>query len=182
MTQTQLHPDIQELLLSEEKLQRKIRELGKQISEAYAGKNPLLVGVLKGSVHFFADLAKAVTIPCEYDFAGATSYGASTESSGQVQMTKDLATEIAGRHVLLVDDIIDTGWTLQYLLEVFGARNPASIKTCVLLDKPERRRAKLSADYVGFEIPNCFVVGYGLDYQQQYRNLPYIGILKPKRY
>ena len=182
MTQTALHPDIQELLFSETELQQQIRALGSRISQDYAGKNPLLVCVLKGAVHFFSELAKSIEPVCEYDFASASSYGSASESSGSVQLLKDIATDIKDRHVLIIDDIIDTGLTLQFLCELFRSREPASVRTCVLLDKPERRATDFSADYVCFEIPNKFVVGYGLDYDQKYRNLPYIGVLKPEKY
>ena len=182
MIQTALHPDIETLLFSYEELQDRTRALGRQISEAYAGKSPLLVGVLKGAVHFFADLAKSVTADCAYDFVSVSSYEDGTESSGTVQLRKDLDTDIAGRDVLLVDDIMDSGLTLQYLSMLFRSRGAASVRICVLLDKPERRSTDISADYVGFVIPNRFVVGYGLDYRQKYRNLPYIGILKPEKY
>lgn len=182
MIPTVLHPDVQELLFSEETLERRIRELGKQLSEDYAGRNPLLICVLKGAIHFFTELTKAVTIDCEYEFAAASSYGSGTESSGEVVLTRDLIEDVSGRDVIVVDDIIDTGLTLQFLSELLQKRKVASVKTCVLLDKPERRTAAISADYVGFVIPNHFVVGYGLDYRQKYRNLPYIGILKPEQY
>lgn len=182
MLETALHPDLKELLFSEEDLLRRIRELGRQISEDYKGKNPLLVCTLKGAVHFFADLSKAVSIECAYDFVSAESYGDGTQTSGNVRLKKDIETDITGREVLIVDDIMDSGLTLQYLTKVFSSRQPASVKTCVLLDKPERRTVRIEADYAGFVIPNRFVVGYGLDYQQRYRNLPYIGVLKPEKY
>lgn len=182
MQTTMRHPDVQELLFSEAQLQDKIRQLGAQISRDYAGKNPLLVCVLKGAVHFFSELAKTVTIDCEYDFAAASSYEDGTQSSGSIRLVKDLSTDITGRDVVIVDDIIDTGLTLQFLTQTFSGRAPASVKTCVLLDKPQRRATDFSADYAGFTVPNAFVVGYGLDYRQRYRNLPYIGVLKPEKY
>lgn len=182
MQPTPLHPDVQKLLFSEAQLQERIRQLGAQISQDYAGKNPLLVCVLKGAVHFFTELAKTVTTDCAYDFVSASSYADGTESSGKVRLLKDIETNIKDRDVLIVDDIIDTGLTLQYLAQVFKDRAPCSVRTCVLLDKPERRTTDFSADYVGFTVPNFFVVGYGLDYQQRYRNLPYIGVLKPEKY
>lgn len=182
MTQTALHPDVQTILFSEAELQARIRALGRQISEDYAGKTPLLVGILKGSVHFFSDLAKSVTVDAAYDFLRASSYADGTESSGTVRLTCDMETDVTGRDVLLVDDIIDSGLTLRSLSELLRARGAESVRLCVLLDKPERRSADISADYVGFVIPNHFVIGYGLDYCQRYRNLPYIGILKPEKY
>lgn len=182
MIQTALHPDIQTQLFSHEELQSRAHALGRQISGDYAGKNPLLVGVLKGSVHFFADLAKSITVDCAYDFVSASSYEDGTESSGKIVITKDVSLPVEGRDVLVIDDIIDTGLTLQYLSALFRDRGAASVRLCVLLDKPERRSTDISADYVGFVIPNRFVVGYGLDYRQMYRNLPYIGILKPEKY
>lgn len=177
-----LHPDVQKLLYTETQLKERIAALGAQLSEDYAGKNPLLVCVLKGAVHFFTELAKTVTIDCAYDFASASSYADGTESSGRIRLLKDIETEVEGRDVIIVDDIIDTGLTLQFLAQLLESRNPASVRTCVLLDKPERRTVDFSADYAGFTIPNVFVVGYGLDYRQRYRNLPYIGILKPEKY
>lgn len=182
MIETVLHPDVKELLFSEQELLQRTKELGRQISADYADKNPLLVCTLKGAVHFFADLAKSVTVECEYDFAAAESYGDGTQTSGNVRLKKDIETDITGRHVLLIDDIMDSGLTLNYLCEVLRARQPASVKTCVLLDKPERRAVPIDPDYAGFVIPNRFVVGYGLDYRQHYRSLPYIGVLKPEKY
>ena len=182
MIEMTLHPDLKELLFSEEDILRRVRELGRQISEDYAGKNPLMICTLKGAVHFFADLAKAVSIECEYDFAAAESYGDGTQTSGEVRLKKDIETDITGRDVLIIDDIMDSGLTLQYLTKVFSSRQPASVRTCVLLDKPERRTVRIDPDYAGFVIPNRFVVGYGLDYRQCYRNLPYIGVLKPEKY
>lgn len=176
------HPDVQKILFTEAQLKERIAALGAQLSEDYAGKNPLLVCVLKGAVHFFTELAKTVTIDCAYDFASASSYADGTESSGRIRLLKDIETEVEGRDVIIVDDIIDTGLTLQFLAQLLESRNPASVRTCVLLDKPERRTVDFSADYAGFTIPNVFVVGYGLDYRQRYRNLPYIGILKPEKY
>lgn len=182
MTQTALHPDLSEVLYSEETIQHRIAELGKELSADYAGKMPLLVCTLKGAIHFFSDLAKTLSIDCEYDFIVASSYGEGTETSGKVLIKKDLSTDIRDRYVIIVDDIIDSGVTLKFLTEEFAKRGAASVKTITLLNKPSRRTAAITADYAGFEIPNKFVVGYGLDYQQRYRNLPYIGILKPQVY
>lgn len=178
----QLHPDIQEVLLTEQALQQRFREVGELLSRDCAGKNPLLVGVLKGSVHFFAALAKNVSIDCEYDFCAASSYGDGTASSGSVVLSKDLSMPLDGRDVILIDDIMDSGLTLNYLCDLCRARHAASVKTCVMLDKPERRIVDIVPDYTCFTVPNVFVVGYGLDYCQKYRNLPYIGILKPEIY
>lgn len=175
--------DVERVLLSEKQLSEIVERLGAQISRDYAGKELLLVGILKGSVVFMGDLMRAITVPCRIDFMAASSYGAGTVSAGTVQIKKDLDTEnIEGRHLLLVEDILDTGNTLNSVKEILAARNPASIKICALLDKPERRRVNLKAEYAGAEIPDAFVVGYGLDYNEQYRTLPYIGILKPSVY
>lgn len=179
---TVMQNDIKEVLLSEEQIQTRVRELGAQISADYAGKEPLLVSVLRGSIMFMADLTRQVQPFCELDFMAVSSYGAGTTSSGQVKIIKDLTEPIEGRDVIVVEDILDSGNTLYYLLQVLQARNPASIRLCTLLDKPSRRTRPIQADYVGFEVPDAFVVGYGLDYDERYRNLPYIGILKPEVY
>lgn len=171
--------EIERILLTQAQLQTRIRELGAALSADYAEKTPVFVGVLRGAVHFFTDLTLRFPHPCQYDFVGAASYGDGTQSSGQVRLTKDVMTDLKGRHVVVVEDILDTGLTLRFVTDHLRSKQPASLKLCVLLDKPERRRANVAADYVGFTIPNEFVVGYGLDYQELYRNLPYIGILKP---
>lgn len=176
-----MHENIESILLSEEKIHARIAELGKELSREYAGKNPLFVGVLKGVVVFYADMVRAVTIPCEFDFMAVSSYSG-TESTGKLNIKKDLGCDITGRHVVILEDILDTGFTLSRTVELLKSRNPASLKICTLLDKPERREAEIEADYVGFAIPNMFVVGYGLDYNERYRNLPYVGVLKPEAY
>ena len=176
-----MHENIESILLSEEKIHARIAELGKELSREYAGKNPLFVGVLKGVVVFYADMVRAVTIPCEFDFMAVSSYSG-TESTGKLNIKKDLGCDITGRHVVILEDILDTGFTLSRTVELLKGRNPASLKICTLLDKPERREAEIEADYVGFTIPNMFVVGYGLDYNERYRNLPYVGVLKPEAY
>lgn len=177
-----LEKDIAEILIDEGTLQARIRELGEQISRDYQGKRPILVGVLKGAFMFMADLIRHISVPHEVDFMATSSYGAATETSGVVRILKDLDTPISGRHVLIVEDIIDTGLTLDYLTRILKARNPASLRICTLLDKKERRRIPIPLDYVGFEIPNKFVVGYGLDFGELYRNLPFIAVLKPEIY
>lgn len=178
-----MHEDVERVLLSEEQLSEITKKLGAQISRDYEGKNLLLVGILKGSVVFMGDLMREITVPCRIDFMAASSYGAGTVSAGTVQIKKELDTkDITGMDLLLVEDILDTGNTLSCVKEILAARNPASIKICTLLDKPERRTANLEADYAGAEIPDAFVVGYGLDYNEQYRTLPYVGILKPSVY
>lgn len=174
-----MNSDIERILLSEQELQNKVTELGKKISEDYKDKKLLLVSILKGSVIFMADLMRAVTIPCEIDFMAVSSYGSGVKSSGEVQIKKDLDRKIENYDLLIVEDILDSGKTLSYLMQVLSARKPASIKICTLLDKPDRREAAVKADYSGFNIPDAFVVGYGLDYDEKYRNLPYLGILKP---
>lgn len=176
-----MHENIESILLSEEKIHARIAELGQELSREYAGKNPLFVGVLKGVVVFYADMVRAITIPCEFDFMAVSSYSG-TESTGQLKIKKDLGCDISGRHVVILEDILDTGFTLSRTVEFLKSRNPASLKICTLLDKPERREAQIEADYVGFTIPNVFVVGYGLDYNERYRNLPYVGVLKPEAY
>ena len=167
-----------EILVQPDELSRRVRELGRQISADYAGRDLLLVGVLKGAVFFLSDLMRHIDVPCEVDFMAVASYGSATDSSGVVRILKDLDVALEERHVLIVEDIIDSGLTLQYLLRSLGARNPASIEVCALLTKPERRKVELEPRYVGFEIPNRFVVGYGLDYGERYRNLPYVAVLE----
>ena len=166
------------VLVSEEDVDRRIEELGKQISEDYAGKQVHLICVLKGGVFFLCELAKRITIPVSLDFMSVGSYGDETQSSGIVKITKDLDESLEGKEVLVVDDIIDSGNTLYYLLDVLKKRGPKSMRLCTLLDKPDRREKDVKVDYVGFEIPDEFVVGYGLDYAQKYRNLPYIGVVE----
>jgi len=174
--------DIQEVLFTQEQLKDRVDALARQIEADYAGKEVMFIGVLRGSFVFMADLCRAVRLPCTLDFMSVSSYGKGTTSSGQVQITKDLSEDISGRHVIVVEDILDSGNTLDYLLKLLQHRHPASVKLCVLLDKPERRKKPVVPDYTGFSIPDAFVVGYGLDYAERYRNLPYIGILKPEVY
>ena len=168
-----------EVLIEEEPLQARIAELGVEISNEYDGRDLLLVGVLKGAVFFMADLMRELSIPCEIDFMAISSYGAATDSSGVVRILKDLDTNIAGRDVLVVEDIIDSGLTLSYLMRSLKARKPASLEICALLTKPERREIDVPVKFVGFEIPNKFVIGYGLDFAERYRNLPYVAVLHP---
>ncbi len=177
-----MEKDIDHILLSQEELQTKIKELGAQISRDYAGKEPLLVSVLRGSYIFMADLTRAIDCMCRVDFMAVSSYGSGTTSSGQVNIIKDLSDSIEGQDLIVVEDILDSGNTLFYLMQVLQARHPASIKLATLLDKPSRRVKPIKADYVGFTVPDKFVVGYGLDYDEKYRNLPYIGVLKPQVY
>ena len=171
--------DIKEVWISEEELQQKVKELGAKISEDYKDKNLLMVSVLKGSVVFMADLMRAITVPAAIDFMSVSSYGAGTKSTGVVRIIKDLDTNVADYDLLLVEDILDSGNTLAYLRELLSDRHPRSIKIATLLDKPSRRTADIHADYMGFEIADQFVVGYGLDYNEKYRNLSFVGILKP---
>lgn len=166
------------VLIPEEEVDRRIEELGRQISEDYAGKSVHLICVLKGSIFFTCELAKRITVPVTLDFMSCSSYGADTKSSGVVKLVKDLDEPLEGKHVIVIEDIVDSGRTLSYLLEILGARKPASLKLCTLLDKPDRRVTEVKVDYTGFEIPDEFVVGYGLDYAQKYRNLPYIGVVE----
>ena len=168
-----------EILIEEDVLQARIAELGQEISKEYEGRDLLLVGVLKGAVFFMADLMRELSIPCEIDFMAISSYGAATDSSGVVRILKDLDTNIAGRDVLVVEDIIDSGLTLSYLMRSLKARKPASLEICALLTKPERREIEVPVKFVGFEIPNKFVIGYGLDFAERYRNLPYVAVLHP---
>jgi hypoxanthine phosphoribosyltransferase len=171
---------IAEVLIGEADLDRRIRELGAEISRDYAGRDLLLICVLKGAILFLADLMRAIERPVELDFMAISSYGASTDSSGVVRILKDLDGSIAGRHVLIVEDIIDSGLTLSYLVRTLEARGPASLEICALLTKPERRRMDVPVRYVGFDIPDRFVVGFGLDFAERYRNLPYVGVLAPQ--
>ena len=178
-----MHNDIQEILLTEEQIKSKIEELGKILTEEYADKNPIVVGVLKGVVVFYADMIRQIKVPCQMDFMWISSY-AGTNSTGKMLVRQDVTADIKGRHVLILEDIYDTGNSLTFTVEHLKSKEPASVKICTFLDKPERRNpgVTLQADYVGYTIPNAFVVGYGLDYNERYRNLPYIGILKPEVY
>jgi hypoxanthine phosphoribosyltransferase len=178
----EIHEDVAEILVSADEIQDKIAELAKQITEDYRGKDLLLVGVLKGAFMFMSDLARDVSLPLEFDFMAVSSYGSATKSSGVVRILKDLDYEITGRHVLLVEDIIDSGLTISYLLRYLEARQPASLEICSLFWKKGEQAVPLEVRYPGFEIPPVFVVGYGLDYSEKYRNLPYIGVLKPEAY
>ena len=171
-------PAIGKILVQSDELAHRVGQLGKQISADYEGRDLFLVGVLKGAVFFLADLMRHLEVPCELDFMAVASYGSSTTTSGVVRILKDLDASIEGRDVLIVEDIVDSGLTLQYLLRNLGSRNPRSLEVCALLTKPERRKVDLPTRYVGFEIPNRFVVGYGLDYDERYRNLPYIGVVE----
>lgn len=177
-----MQQDLKEILLTEDELQAKIKELGAKLSEDYRDRNPLLIGVLKGAFMFMADLAKAITIPVEIDFMAVSSYGSSTKSSGVVRIIKDLEVSVEGRDVIIVEDIIDSGLTLSYLIDVLERRNARSVAVVALLDKPDRRKVNLDIEYKGFTLPDEFVVGYGLDYAEKYRNLPYIAVLKPDVY
>jgi len=174
--------DIAETLLSEETIREKVAELGARISSDYKGKNLLMVGILKGSVVFMSDLMREITIPSRIDFMSVSSYGAGVKSSGVVKIIKDLDIPLQGYDVLIVEDILDSGLTLHYIIEILKSRNPHSIKICTLLDKPYSRQADVKTDYHGFDIPDKFVVGYGLDFAEKYRNLPFVGVLKPEVY
>jgi hypoxanthine phosphoribosyltransferase len=174
-----LEAGVSEILIDADVLQARIRELGEEISADYDGRDLLLVGVLKGAVFFMADLMRELTVPCEIDFRAISSYGAQTDSSGVVRILKDLDINIAGRDVLVVEDIIDSGLTLSYLMRNLKARKPATLEICALLTKPDRREIDVPVRYVGFEIPNKFVIGYGLDFAERYRNLPYVAVLRP---
>ena len=177
-----MHQDIHHILVSEEKIQERINELGNQIKADYDGKEPIFVGVLRGCFMFMADLMRACDLQCTVDFMVVSSYGAGTTSTGVVKIVKDLSDNIEGKDVIIVEDILDSGNTLSYLKRYIGARAPKSIRIVTLLDKPDRRTADVQADYIGFTVPDEFVVGYGLDYDQRYRSLPYIGVLKPEVY
>lgn len=177
-----MEDDIKEILIDENSLNDIVKRLGKQISEDYKDKNLFMVSVLKGSVIFMADLMRNITIPCNIDFMSVSSYGGGTKSSGVVKIIKDLDKDISGKDLLIVEDILDSGKTLNYIQDILLARNPSSIRICTLFDKPERREVDLFAEYVGCQVPNEFIVGYGLDYNEYYRNLPYIGVLKEEVY
>jgi hypoxanthine phosphoribosyltransferase len=174
--------DLEEILLSEEEIAQRVKELGAEITEDYKGCDLVVVGILKGALMFMADLIRYIKIPVLMDFAVVSSYGASTETSGVVRILKDLDQPIEGKHVLIVEDIIDSGLTMHYLVRILESRKPASVKVCTLLDKPSRRKVDIKPDYCGFSIPDKFVVGYGLDYAEYYRNLPEVGILKEELY
>ena len=177
-----LEQDIERVLFTEEELKARVAEIAARIDKDYAGKEPMLISVLRGSFIFMADLARAIHLPCTVDFMAVSSYGSGTTSSGQVKITKDLSESIEGRDIIVVEDILDSGNTLSYLFQLLQARHPASVRLCTLLDKPSRRTKPITADYTGFTVDDLFVVGYGLDYAEKYRNLPYIGILKPAVY
>ena len=177
MTQTELEAAVSEVLIEQDALGARVAELGEEISADYEGREVLLIGVLKGAVFFMADLMRHVRVPCEIDFMAISSYGAATDSSGVVRILKDLELNIRDRDVLVVEDVIDSGLTLSYLMRNLGAREPASLEVCALLTKPGRREIEVPVRYVGFEIPNRFVIGYGLDFAERYRNLPYVGVL-----
>jgi len=176
------HPDIESIIIPEEKVRERVRELGAEVSRDYEGRSVLLVAVLRGAALFIADLSREITVPVELDFMAVSSYGSSTKSSGVVRILKDLDEQIEGRHVLVVEDILDTGLTLKYLLKNLASRKPASLEVITLLSKEGKQRVPISCKYVGFSVPDAFVVGYGLDFAQRYRNLPYIGVLKPSAY
>jgi hypoxanthine phosphoribosyltransferase len=177
-----MQDDVAEILLDADTIAARVRQLGAELARDYAGRDPVLVSILKGALPFLADLMRATPIPLALDFLEVSSYGSSTQTSGVVRVLKDLANPIEGRHVLVVEDIVDTGLTLNYVMEHLRAQRPASLKLCALLDKPARRIVPLPIDYRGFEIPDKFVIGYGLDYAERYRNLPFIGVLRPEVY
>lgn len=174
--------DIARVLFTADQIAETVAELGRRISRDYEGKNLLMISVLKGSLVFMADLMRAVTVPCSIDFLSVSSYGSGTSTTGQVRILKDLDSPVEGLDILVVEDILDSGVTLSYLLELLSARKPRSIKLCTLLDKPDRRKVHIQPDYVGLTVPDEFIVGYGLDYAEKYRNLPYIGVLHPSVY
>ena len=176
-----MHNAIERVLLTEEQIHSRIQELGQELAGEYEGKHPIFVGILKGVVLFFSDMVRAIPIDCQFDFMCVSSYKG-TQSTGTINVKMDLSADIAGRHVVILEDIIDSGLTLKHTVEYLKTKGPASVRICTLLDKPDRRMADIQADYVGFTIPNEFVVGYGLDYDEAYRNLPYVGVLKPETY
>ena len=177
-----MHSAIERILLSEDQIKARIAELGRELTADYAGKNPIFIGVLKGVVMFFADMVRAIPLDCQIDFMAVSSYGGGTQSSGKIRIQKDISVDLAGRHVVILEDILDSGLTLSHTAAYLKTKGPASLKICTLLDKPDRRKAEVQADYVGFTIPNLFVVGYGLDFDENYRNLPYVGVLKQEAY
>lgn len=174
--------DIERILLTQEEIAQKVAEIGAKISEDYADKDPIIISVLKGSFMFMADLVRAIEIPCTVDFMSVSSYGSGTSSSGEVKIVKDFDNSIEGRHVIIVEDILDSGRTLSYLMKTLQARGAASLALCTFLDKPDRRAVPVEVAYCGFQVPDSFIVGYGLDYDQRYRNLPYVGELKSSVY
>ena len=178
----EMEKDVARVLISEEQIRQRVKEMGAQISEDYAGKDVVLLCILKGAVQFFSDLSRQMTCNLEMDFMSISSYGNGKRTSGIVRIAKDMDTSITGRHVLIIEDIMDSGHTLKHLKKVLEAREPASLKICCLLDKPSRRECDITPDYTGFVIPNEFVLGYGLDFDNFYRNLPYVGVLKPEYY
>ncbi len=177
-----MEKDILKIMISEEEIQKKVKEIGQRITEDYKGRDLLVVGILKGCMLFLSDLVKEIKLPLTMDFMVVSSYGSATKSSGVVRIIKDLEREIQDKDVLIIEDIVDTGLTLSYLMENLKTRNPRSVKVCSLLDKPDRRKAAVDIEYVGFTIPDEFVVGYGLDYSEVYRNLPFVCVLKPEVY
>lgn len=177
-----MNDDVAEILFTKEQIAAIVKKVGERISADYKDKNLMMISVLKGSVVFMADLMRAITVPCSIDFLSVSSYGNGTTTTGEVRILKDLDASLEGKDVLVVEDILDSGITLSFLLKNLSARHPGSIKLCTLLDKPERRRVNIKADYVGTQVPDKFIVGYGLDYAEKYRNLPYIGVLKPEIY
>jgi len=177
-----MHKDIETVLYTEQQLSERVRELGAQITNDYSTETPVFIGVLKGSFVFMADLMRSIDLPCQIEFLAVSSYGNKSKTTGAVQLTQDLQADIENRHVIVVEDILDSGLTLNYLITYLGVRNPKSIEICTLLDKPDRRQAEVFPKYSGFTIPDAFIVGYGLDFAEKYRNLPYVGILKPSVY
>lgn len=182
MSETGMIKDIESVIFSEEKLQSIVKDLGKQITEDYAGKNVMLLGVLKGSVVFMSDLMRAIDLPLRIEFMSVSSYGTGVTSSGVVRVINDINVDIKGYHIIIIEDILDSGRTLSHLVNHLSAKDPESIEICTLFDKPERREANVYAKYIGAKVPDAFIVGYGLDYSEVYRNLPYIGVLKPEVY
>jgi hypoxanthine phosphoribosyltransferase len=182
MVLPKMKDDIKKVLIDENELKAIVKRLGAEITADYLGKDVLLIGILKGSVIFMADLMREIDVPCNIDFMAVSSYGNGTESYGRVKINKDLDNDIQGKDIIIIEDILDSGKTLYYIRDILSARKPASIKICTLFDKPERREADIKADYVGSLVPNEFIVGYGLDYSEYYRNLPFIGVLKEEVY